>query len=181
MADGGQARAASADMEGLAPGAREAEGVARTAERLHAAAIHLLRRLRREDDASGLTAPRLSALSVVVFGGPITLGALAAAEGVRPPTMTHIVAALEGAGLVTRERSSTDGRAFIVRATPAGTHLLREGRARRTGLLARQLALLPAHDRATLERAAEIMDWLARAAEASAPPQAAPASGAGEP
>ncbi len=47
------------------------------ADRLHSAAIHLLRRLRREDDASGLPAPQLSALSVIVFGGPIAIGALA--------------------------------------------------------------------------------------------------------
>lgn len=133
-----------------------------TADRLHSAAIHLLRRLHREDDTSGLTAPRLSALSVVVSGGPITLGALARAEQVRPPTMTHIVAALEQAQLVTRERSPTDGRLVLIRATPAGTRLLQEGRARRTGLLAQQLASLPAHDLATLKRAAEIMDGVAQ-------------------
>src|SRR6476646_4707632 len=70
------------------------------ADRLHSVAIHILRRLRREDDASGLPAPQLSALSVIVFGGPITLGALAAAEQVRPPTITRLVATLEDAGLV---------------------------------------------------------------------------------
>ena len=93
---------------------------ASTATRLHSAAIHLLRRLRREDDASGLSAPRLSALSVIVFGGPLSLGALAAAEQVRPPTMTRIVAALEAASLVTREVDPHDGRAILIRATPAG-------------------------------------------------------------
>src|SRR6476661_10655355 len=95
-----------------APDASPAHGdlAASTAIRLHSAAIHLLRRLRREDDASGLSAPRLSALSVVVFGGPLTLGALAAAEQVRPPTMTRIVSALEAAGLVQREPGPRDGR-----------------------------------------------------------------------
>src|SRR5918992_1439308 len=86
---------------------------ARTADRLHSAAIHLLRRLRRVDVASGLTAPRLSALSVVVFSGPLTLGALAAAEQVQPPTMTRIVGALEAAGLVQREPKPGDGRATL--------------------------------------------------------------------
>lgn len=136
--------------------------VERTAERLHAAAIHLLRRLRREDHASGLTAPRLSALSVVVFGGPLTLGALAAAEQVRPPTITRIVTALEGAGLVTREPSPIDGRATLIAATPAGRQLLEEGRARRTSALTNQLAELPEDDLATLARAADILDRLAR-------------------
>ncbi|HJU65574.1 MAG TPA: MarR family transcriptional regulator, partial [Gemmatimonadaceae bacterium] len=89
------------------PDAREAE---RIADRVHSAAIHLLRRLRKEDTKTGLSAPRLSALSVVVFGGPLTLGALAAAEQVRPPTMTRLVTALEKRGLVTREPDPDDGR-----------------------------------------------------------------------
>src|ERR1044071_5373512 len=98
------------------------------ANRLHSAAIHLLRRARRVDAESPLPAPQLSALSVIVFGGPITLGALAAAEQVRPPTMTRLVAALERAGLVTRESDPTDRRQVLLRATPAGRRLLEEGR-----------------------------------------------------
>jgi DNA-binding MarR family transcriptional regulator len=132
------------------------------ADRLHSAAIHLLRRLRTEDVASGLTAPRLSALSVIVFGGPLTLGALAAAEQVRPPTMTRLVAALERGGLVTREPNPADGRQILLRATPAGRRLLEEGRARRTASLARQLAALPADDLAALIRAAGLLERLAR-------------------
>src|SRR4051812_14686905 len=132
------------------------------ADRLHSAAIHLLRRLRAEDAASGLTAPRLSALSVIVFGGPLTLGALAAAEQVRPPTMTRLVAALEQAGLVTREPDPSDGRQILLRATSAGRRLLEEGRARRTATLARQLAALPDADLAALTRAAELLERLAR-------------------
>ena len=80
------------------------------ADRLHSAAIHLLRRLRRQDDASGLPAPQLSALSVIVFGGRITLGDLAQAEQVRPPTITRVVAALEEDGLVERVSASDDRR-----------------------------------------------------------------------
>jgi DNA-binding MarR family transcriptional regulator len=132
----------------------------RTAERLHSAAIHLLRRLRREDDASGLTAPRLSALSVIVYGGPLTLGSLAVTEQVRPPTMTRIVAALEERRLVLRESSPDDGRVTLVRATPAGRRLLEEGRTRRTSVLARQLAALPGEDLAVLEEAVAILERL---------------------
>src|SRR5574339_108325 len=80
------------------------------ADRWHSLAIHLLRRLRREDVNAGLTGPRLSALSVVVFGGLITLGDLAAAEQVKPPTMTRLVRALEEEGLVRREADASDGR-----------------------------------------------------------------------
>jgi DNA-binding MarR family transcriptional regulator len=133
-----------------------------TADRLHSAAIHLLRRLRRQDAASGLTAPRLSALSVVVYAGPLTLGALANAEGVRPPTMTRIVAALEEAGLVSRAPGPRDRREILVDATDEGRRLLAEGRDRRVQSFARQLAALPAAELATLEQAAEILDRLAR-------------------
>ncbi|MEX2326023.1 MAG: MarR family transcriptional regulator, partial [Gemmatimonadaceae bacterium] len=76
---------------------------AAVADRLHSAAIHLLRRLRKQDDRSGITAARLSALSVVVFAGPVTMGQLALAEQVTAPTMTRLVAAMERDGLVARE------------------------------------------------------------------------------
>src|SRR5215207_4051131 len=130
----------------------------RVADRLHSAAIHLLRRLRREDDAAGLSAPRLSALSVVVFGGPLTLGELAAAEQVRPPTMTRLVTALEAQGLVRREADSRDGRLTRVHATAKGQAILAAGRARRVEALARQLDALPPGDLASLERAADILE-----------------------
>jgi DNA-binding MarR family transcriptional regulator len=133
------------------------------ADRLHSVAIHLLRRLRREDDASGLPAPQLSALSVIVFGGPITLGALAAAEQVRPPTITKLVAALEEGGLVTREVDPADRRITRVTATARGTRLLHDGRARRVALLAASLGALSATERAVLTRALPIMEGVARA------------------
>jgi len=132
------------------------------ADRLHSAAIHLLRRLRREDTASGLSAPRLSALSVIVFGGgPITLGQLAAAEQVRPPTMTRLINALEADGLVVRERDPADGRLTYLRASPKGQALLKAGRSRRVAALARQLGGLAGKERDVLARAAALLERLA--------------------
>jgi DNA-binding MarR family transcriptional regulator len=133
------------------------------ADRLHSAAIHLLRRLRREDDASGLPAPQLSALSVIVFGGPITLGALAAAEQVRPPTITKVVAALEADGLVTREVQAHDKRIVRVRATAKGTKLLQEGRRRRVAALVRDLNALSDGELATLRDAVDVLERVTRA------------------
>ena len=127
------------------------------ADRWHSLAIHLLRKLRREDVKAGLTGPRLSALSVIVFGGPITLGDLAAAEQVRPPTMTRLVRALEQERLVRRESDPNDGRIVRLRATPKGESVLYEGRARRVRRLAEPLSELPANARATLHDAAEIL------------------------
>jgi len=132
------------------------------ADRLHSVAIHILRRLRREDDASGLPAPQLSALSVIVFGGPITLGALAEAEQVRPPTITRLVATLEGAGLVEREPDASDKRVMRVRATARGAKLLQEGRRRRVASLAASLATLPRAERSALAAAVPILERVAR-------------------
>src|SRR3954449_11915820 len=109
------------------------EGLVRLAGHLHSAAIHLLRGVRRVDALSGLPGAQLSALSVVVFGGPLSLGALAAAERVRPPTMGRVGGALERAGLVTREPDPADARAVVVAATRAGGRLLAEGPGRRGG------------------------------------------------
>ncbi len=127
------------------------------ADQLHSAAIHLLRKLRREDAASGLNAPRLSALSVVVFAGPLTLGDLAAAEQVRPPTMTRIVDALVAQGLMSKKKNAQDGRSMLIHATAAGRKLLLQGRERRVRALARQIEALGEEDRAALENAAEIL------------------------
>jgi DNA-binding MarR family transcriptional regulator len=133
------------------------------ADRLHSAAIHLLRRVRRVDATTGLSAARLSALSVVAFAGPIRISALAVAEQVRTPTMTPIVAALEREGLVTRESDASDARAALIRATPRGIRLMGEGRSRRVALLAAELERLSAADRAALLRAVDILDGLAAA------------------
>jgi DNA-binding MarR family transcriptional regulator len=128
------------------------------ADRLHSAAIHLLRRLRREDDVSGLNAPRLSALSVIVFAGPVTLGDLARAEQVRPPTMTRIVDALVELGLATKRPHPTDKRSTLIAPTPAGQKLLLAGRQRRVHLLALQIAALTLGDQRKLQAAVEILN-----------------------
>lgn len=134
------------------------QAVVTLADRLHSAAIHLLRRVRVEDATMGLTPPRASALSVIVFGGSITLGDLAAAEQVRPPTVSRLVRDLERAGLVVVRRHSGDGRVRVVRATKEGRRLLADGRSRRVAHLARALASLSAADRTSLTRAAEILE-----------------------
>jgi DNA-binding MarR family transcriptional regulator len=140
-------------------GSATAESVA---DRLHSAAIHLLRRVRRVDEGSGLSAPRLSALSVVVFAGrPVTLGELAAAEQVRPPTMTRLVQALEDDGLVVRETDRTDARVTRVRATARGRTVMAEGRARRVDALAERLRRLPDDELAMLWQAAAVIERVA--------------------
>lgn len=137
-----------------------AESIA-IADRLHSAAIHILRRLRREDDASGLTAARLSALSVVVFTPGLRLGDLAAAERVAPPSMSRLVASLERDGLVRRRADPDDARVQLVEATDAGRRLLEEGRRRRVSALARDVAELPPELRRRLERVLDLLDYLA--------------------
>jgi len=131
------------------------------ANRLHSAAIHLLRRARRVDAESHLPAPQLSALSVVVYGGPITLGDLAAAEQVRPPTMTRLVAALESGGLVSRETDPEDRRVVRISATARGRRTLELGRDRRIQAIAEDLARLDAADLAAIGRALDAIETVA--------------------
>jgi DNA-binding MarR family transcriptional regulator len=139
-----------------------AERVERVADRLHSASIHLLRRVRRRDDESGVTAPHLSALSVLVFGGARTLGELAEAEQVRPPSITRIVRNLEGDGLVEREPDLADRRIVRVRATDSGRRILEEGRRRRIADLAARLQSVDPADLEILERAAALIERIVR-------------------
>ena len=128
------------------------------ADRFHSAAIHALRHVRREDPATGLSAARLSALSVLVFGGPRTLGELAAAEQVRPPTMTTIVRALEEGGFVRREVDRADARVVRVFATKKGERVLQQSRQRRVEQLAARLSALEPAEVATVREAAELVE-----------------------
>ena len=130
------------------------------ADRLHRLLVLLLRRLAREDEALGLSGARLSALSVLEFAGPVSLGQLAAAERVQPPTMSRLVASLEKEGWVQREPDPRDGRQVRLRTTPAGSRLMQQGRRRRAGVLAQRLTRLTPAELAELERASEILERL---------------------
>ncbi len=132
--------------------------VRETADLIHSAAIHLLRRVREEDRALGISAARLSALSVCVYAGPLSLSALAEKEHVALPTMSRLVGALEADGLVAREASADDRRSVLVRATPKGRRVLDHGRARRLAVLERHLATLSERDLARVHRTAELLE-----------------------
>lgn len=130
------------------------------ADRLHSAAIHLLRRVRKQDTATGEGPARLSALSVLVFGGAKTLGELAAAEQVKPPTMSRIVAGLARSRLIAITSDPKDARRMRIRATNKGTRLLQKGRQLRIRYLASHLDALPPNDLAKLGEAVEILQRL---------------------
>lgn len=131
------------------------------ADALHSAAIHLLRAVRAADTDTGLGPARLSALSVLVFAGPQRLTRLAAMEQVRPPTMTKVVAGLEGAGLARKRADPDDARAVCIEATARGRALLIEGRRRRVALLAYGLAGLTPAERRLMARAAVLLEQVA--------------------
>ncbi len=132
------------------------------ADRLHSAAIHLLRRLRVEDEALGISAPRLSILSVLVFAGPKRIGELARMEQVEPPTMTRLVDGLVRDGLAVREPDPDDARAVRVRATPTGARTLRRGRARRVETLRSTLATLSPEELAALGEGVDVLERILR-------------------
>ena len=130
------------------------------AERVHGVALRLLRRLRKSDAQMGLSPAKSSALSVLVFGGPQTLKDLAAAEQVKAPTMSRLVAELEAEGLATKAASAGDKRALKIAATAKGKALLEAGRERRLAVLAKQVAGLSAAERELLQRAAALLGRL---------------------
>ena len=132
------------------------------ADRLHSAAIHLLRRVRVRDTASGVGPAQLSALSVLVFGGPRSLGELAAAEQVKAPTMSRIVAGLERSGLV-RRRPTDDKRRLRLEVTAQGARILQQGRRRRVKLLAQALQSLNHAEIGRLEAMLEVLESIVRA------------------
>jgi len=131
--------------------------VTEVADCLHSAAIHLLRLVRKQDAVTGIGPAQLSALSVLVFGGPVTLGKLAEAEQVKPPTMSRIVTGLERNRLAEREVDAKDSRLVQVRATAKGARLLHEGRRRRIEYLAKNLDFLSARELETLKAAVEVL------------------------
>ena len=128
------------------------------AERLHAVAIHLLRAVRGADVESGLSAARLSALSVLVFGGARTLTALAEAEQVTAATMSRLVSGLEGDGLARRSADASDGRRVRVEATSAGRAALEAARGRRVARMAEVVGRLEAAERRVVAEAIEALE-----------------------
>lgn len=134
----------------------------RVANSLHSAAIHLLRRARQEDRASGLSPERLSVLSVLVFAGPRTGSELAEIEMVSRPAITRILHALEASGHVRREQSRSDRRVWVIHATDSGRRAIEVARVRRLRRVARELDELGDRELRTVEAATEILEKIGR-------------------
>ena len=132
------------------------------ANRLHSVAIHLLRRVAQVDAASGLSPARLSALSVIVYGGPTTMTALAAAEGVTPATVTSTVTGLESAGLVRRSRQGADARQVTVTATDDGFALMNASRTRRIEIISAGLSDMSTVEQEAIGIAIEALEGMLR-------------------
>jgi DNA-binding MarR family transcriptional regulator len=147
-------------------------GVAAEFDQLHRLAIALLRAVKVEDARAGIGPAPLSALSVLVFGGPLSLGALARAEGVRPPTMSRLVDGLEQAGLARRQADPEDARGLRIEATSRGRTLLLAGRARRLRRLAAAAKALTPRERANVVASIQALDALVRALYELPPPPA---------
>jgi DNA-binding MarR family transcriptional regulator len=125
--------------------------------RLRLVVTRLARRLRQRAEAS-LSPTQAAVLATIDRRGPLTLGELAEAERVQPPTITAAVDRLENQGLVRRRREAADRRVVEVQITAAGRDLLDQARSRKSAYLEQRLASLSARDRATLERAAAILE-----------------------
>jgi DNA-binding MarR family transcriptional regulator len=133
------------------------------ADRLHSAAIHLLRRLRIQDLASGIGPAKLSALSVLVFAGrPLSLAELADSEQVKNPTMSRLIAAMEQDGLVRIVPSKEDARSIQIRPTDRGKALLLAGKKRRVDSLAAALSVCGKEELDRLDHALELLRQVIR-------------------
>lgn len=132
------------------------------ADRLHSAAIRLLRRAARQDTLSGQGPARLSALSVLVFAGPQTLGQLARSERVKPPTMSRLIAGLKRAGLASIEGDADDARRIRITATAQGRRVLEEARKRRLESIAESIQVLNGRELEILQHAAELIEQVLR-------------------
>lgn len=128
---------------------------------LNSAAIHFLRAVRKQDNASGVPPVQFSALSVLVFGGAMSAGRLAAAEGVKPPSLSPVLKALEAGGLISRRPDPLDARAVILSATQKGRRVMLAGRQRRVAAITRALGELNEGELKTLRCAAELLERLA--------------------
>lgn len=126
------------------------------ADRLHSAAIHLLRLVRLQDVKTGIGPARLSALSVLVFGSPKSLKELADLEQVQPPTMSRIVEGLESEGLI-RRTVPRDRRQIRLEPTEKGKRILREARQQRVAALAARLKGLPDAELEILENGVKLL------------------------
>jgi DNA-binding MarR family transcriptional regulator len=160
---GKKARARARRRDRHEPGGRAPRQPAELAASLFGLGGLMLRQFARTVPDDGLTRARLGVLSLLVLGGPRTLGRLAADQGVRPPTMTRLVQAMEVDGLVVRERHPSDGRSIVIRATRAGEALLERGRATHMRPLTEAIAGLDQADREILERASDLLGPLLRA------------------
>ncbi|HYU82908.1 MAG TPA: MarR family transcriptional regulator [Candidatus Polarisedimenticolia bacterium] len=129
------------------------------ANRLHSAAIHLLRRARRTDPLTGVSPAQLSALSVLM-SGPKTLGDLAAAEQVRPPTMSRLVSEMQRAGVARKVTDREDARVVRVHATPKGLRALSRGRAMRIESIEQLMTELGPDELGDVERAVGAIEKL---------------------
>lgn len=136
---------------------RESPDTTALADRLRLSVTRLARQLRRHSDI-GASPTQISALATIERRGPLTLGELAAHEGVQPPTVTAAVGRLEQQGLVERQPDPDDRRIARVVATREGRKLLARNRSRKTAFLTRRLAGLDDDERARLAAAVEVLE-----------------------
>lgn len=133
------------------------------ADTVHSAAIHLLRAMKGRDKVMGLSPAKLSALSVLYFAGPLTLGRLAEAEQVKPPTVSRLVKDLEREQLVARSPAENDSRSVVVEMTEKGKTLFERARINRLMALETALENLTGENLETLLKAADLLENAAKA------------------
>ena len=130
---------------------------ARLASDLSLAVMRLARQLRFRNPSSPVSLSQLSALATLTNEGPMTPGALAIRERVRPPSVTRVIASLADEGFVDRAPHPVDGRQVLVSVSESGAELVKAARRARQEWLGERLVKLDGDKRAVLREAADLM------------------------
>jgi len=122
------------------------------------AVLRLSRRMRVEAPSGDMSSSALGLLASLYRIGPMSGVALAAEEGLKPQSLTRLVAGLEASGVIERAPDPADRRNLLITITPSGRRALRDAMRERRRWLAEAVAdRLSDDERATLIEAAELM------------------------
>ncbi len=128
--------------------------------RINSSVTHLIRRIRRIDEAQGVGRARLSALAVLHFGGPCSMTELAEAELVTPTTMHHVIKGLMQDKLIRKVPDKRDKRRQFINLTAKGRRVIVKAHRARVDFLS---ALLEGQPRNRIAQAVALLEALDRA------------------
>jgi DNA-binding MarR family transcriptional regulator len=136
--------------------------------RLRRVIARLARQLNSSATGEGLTPSQASVLALVVARGPVSLGELAALEGLNPTMLSRVVGKMQAMELIRRIPDPADLRSASVEATPAGRETDQRVKAQRAAVVSRCLELLDKEQETAIAAALPALEALAGELQRSA-------------